>query len=90
MCQVVKQLQVPTFQTVPRTGEIPQVQFLNLSGRACCGAASPVQQAQNTVEMPSLVSDKAVDSSCATENRCHTVPQLQFIVKIVNIPVVAQ
>ena len=29
MCQVVKQHQVPTFQTVPRTVEIPQVQFLN-------------------------------------------------------------
>ena len=29
MCQVVMQHQVPTFQTVPRTAEIPQVQFLN-------------------------------------------------------------
>ena len=28
MCQVVKQHQVPTFQTVPRRVEIPPVQFL--------------------------------------------------------------
>ena len=29
MCQVMKQRQVPTVQTVPRTVEVPQVQFLN-------------------------------------------------------------
>ena len=29
MCQVVKQHQVPTIQAVPRTVEVPQVQFLN-------------------------------------------------------------
>ena len=50
-----------------------------------------IQQAQKTVELRQpQFSDKVVDSSCATENRCHTVPQLQFIVKVVNIPVVAQ
>ena len=29
MCQVVKQRQVPTIQTDPRTVEVPQAQFLN-------------------------------------------------------------
>ena len=29
MCQVVKQRQVPTIKAVPRTVEVPQVQFLN-------------------------------------------------------------
>ena len=29
MCQVVKQRQVPTVQGIPRTVEVPQVQFMN-------------------------------------------------------------
>ena len=49
--------------------------------------ALPTQTAQKTLEVPQIrrrrdepqFSDRAVDSSSATENRCHTVLQLQFI-----------
>ena len=60
-----------------------------LSGRRACCDADPAGAEDCRVTSAS-VQRQSVDSSCATANRCHTVPQLQFIVKVVNIPVVTQ